>query len=543
MKRFALTPLFCLAISIVSAQSLTGTRVVTGLSSPIVFVQHPTNRSMQFIVQQGGIVKTVINGVVQGTPLVDLTTDVLSGGEQGLLGMAFAPDYSSSHHVYFNFTREGPVMQVARFTVSNSNPPTIDDNTRLDIISTPRANSNHNGGTIAFGTDGYLYIGMGDGGGSGDPTGNGQNPDTWLGKMLRIDPRTDDFPADPARNYHIPADNPFVDSIPIAAQKEIWSFGLRNPFKFSFDDPNLLGTGALIIGDVGQDAWEEIDYEPARQGGSNYGWRRFEGFSQFSASTLAYIPHATPSFVYNHSTGEAVIGGRVYRGLQLGSDYFGRYFYCDNVSGRIWSLRFYFDNAIGRWRAFDLREHTSDITPTLMGSPCSIDVDSFGELYVVDLNGNIVKISKTNATWLHDFSVQNTTIKSGSLRNVIGLDDRFLDLEPSTPLGLDAQVSFVGTTNRPSSTFLDFEAVGKVSTGSAALLRMYCKRWSDGQWVQVRAENMDATKRRFRAAGLSAATYVRAGDGRIEVRLLAHKSIQNSTGYRVSWDQVVATAR
>ncbi|MBS1714171.1 MAG: PQQ-dependent sugar dehydrogenase [Armatimonadetes bacterium] len=545
-KQFVVSIALAVSAAGASGQSLKATTVVTGLSSPIEIVQDPIRRNVQYIVEQGGVIKVRIDGVVRTMPLIDVSGSIVSGGEQGLLGMAVPAGFANGYF-YVNCTRPGPRMQVDRYTVTQGDPYVADPATRRTVIATARTNDNHNGGKIAFGPDGMLYIGIGDGGGSGDPEGNGQNPSTLLGKMVRIDPRTDDFPTDPERSYHVPADNPFVDNDPVVARKEIWSFGLRNPFKFNFDDPNLAGNGALVIGDVGQGAWEELDYEPyvrgaGSSGGANYGWGRFEGFAQFSDRALAYSPDTKPAYVYDHGKGETVIGGRVYRGLQLGPDAFGRYFFADYITRRLWSLRFYFDANVGRWRALDLREHTAEVGSDVIGGIVSIDVDSYGELFLVDLNGKVSSLTRTDSTWIKDLTVQDGKIKSGALRNLIGIDDKDLVLSTKAGLPATSTMTVVGQTNRSSSSFFDFDAVGRLSNGSKGLLRMYARRWTDGAYVQVRAENMDSTQRRFRVTGLPAATYVRASDGRVEIRLGVQvtQSVATST---VAWNQVLMSAR
>ena len=196
--------------------------------------------------------------------------------------------------------------------------------------------ANHNGGHLAFGPDGFLYVGIGDGGSGDDPLNTAQRPDTLLGKLLRINVLVGD--QDP-EGYVVPGDNPFVDGVPIPALPEIWAFGLRNPWKFSFDDPALGGTGAMLIGDVGQNAYEEVDYQPPAAGGRNYGWRVFEGAHPYIASPgPAYLPLVGPIAEYDHTVGHSITGGFVYRGYSLGAAYRGRYFYADFVTARVWSI-------------------------------------------------------------------------------------------------------------------------------------------------------------------------------------------------------------
>ena len=249
--------------------------------------------------------------------------------------------------------------------------------------------SNHNGGHLAFGPDGYLYIGLGDGGSANDPQNNAQNPNQLLGKMLRIDINVADGDA---AGYRVPPDNPFLDGVPIAALGEIWGFGLRNPWRYSFDDPVLGGSGALFIGDVGQNAREEIDYEPAQSGQRNYGWRMREGLIATSgapATTPAFLPLTNPMLDYGRSTGTTVTGGYVYRGRALGAIYVGRYFFADYGSGRLWSVAWQPDGA-GNAAVTNIVEHTAEIGS--VGPISSFGVDAGGELYLVILSGRVLKL-------------------------------------------------------------------------------------------------------------------------------------------------------
>jgi glucose/arabinose dehydrogenase len=249
--------------------------------------------------------------------------------------------------------------------------------------------SNHNGGHLAFGPDGYLYIGLGDGGSGNDPDHRAQNPNDLLGKMLRLDVNVTD--ADVA-GYRIPPDNPFLGGN--GARDEIWAFGLRNPWRYNFDDVARGGNGALIIGDVGQRSWEEVDYEPAGSGGRNYGWRNREGaHDNVLTRPLAYQPATDPVFEYDRSFGASITGGFVYRGNALGAAYRGRYFFADFVSGRVWSIALTIV-AGGEARASDRREHTAELGgAAVLGNISSFGVDADGELYLVNYSGTIVRIS------------------------------------------------------------------------------------------------------------------------------------------------------
>jgi glucose/arabinose dehydrogenase len=364
---------------------------VTGLTQPVAFVQDPGDPTMQYVVEQGGFVRLIRGGILQPTPFLDLRSSISSGGERGLLGIAFPFDYATSGRFFVDFTDLNGDTVVARFKRSGANPLVADPASRFDlrwstgerVIRQPFAN--HNGGTLQFGPDGNLYIGMGDGGSGNDPGNNAQNMGSLLGKMLRINVSVPD--GDPAGRA-IPPDNPF----PSGAAPEIWDIGLRNPWKYSFDDPARGGTGALIIADVGQNAWEEVDYEPAARGGNNYGWRNREGaHDNVTSLAPAFQPLVDPIFEYPHPTGFSITGGYVYRGASLGAAFRGRYFFGDFVSARIWSLALTVDPASGRATASDLREHTAELGP---GNVSSFGVDAAGELYFVDYsNGAIVRIA------------------------------------------------------------------------------------------------------------------------------------------------------
>ena len=256
--------------------------------------QDPSSASVQYIVEQSGRIRVIRNGVLQSTPFLDLTAKVSFGGERGLLGLALPPDYATSGRFYVNYTNNpaGHTV-VARFRRSTTNPLVADPATEFDFLW-PGGNrfitqpfANHNGGTLVFGPDGFLYIGMGDGGSGDDPFRNAQNPTTLLGKMLRLDVSVSDSDVE---GYNIPADNPFVSGTPAGVRPEIWSFGLRNPWKFSFDDPARGGSGAMVIGDVGQSTREEIDYQPSGRGGRNYGWVNKEG-------TLLHVNDSPPAYL------------------------------------------------------------------------------------------------------------------------------------------------------------------------------------------------------------------------------------------------------
>ena len=336
------------------------------------------------IVQQEGRIRVLSNGALQTTDFLNLTGDITTGGEQGLLGLAFPPNYGASGRFYIFFTNLAGDLVVSRF-MRSGNPLVADAGSRLDLrwstglrwISHP-TNENHNGGHLAFGPDGYLYVAVGDGGGGGDTPNNAQNLDSLLGKLLRIDVSVDNGDAG------VPANNPFIG----VGRPEIWDVGLRNPWKFSFD----AATGAILIADVGQDSREEINYEPAAAGGRNYGWSLREGRQDFTPSkTAAFLPLEEPIFDYDHAAGRSISGGFVYRGGALGPVFVGRYFFADFITARVWSI------ALTPTALAASSAPTCATTPPIsaqIGNVSAFGQDATGELYVVSWSrGEILRIT------------------------------------------------------------------------------------------------------------------------------------------------------
>jgi glucose/arabinose dehydrogenase len=370
--------------------------VASDISSPVVIVQDPVDRNILFVVQQGGAIRVVRNGVLLSGSFLDLSTSIVAGGEQGLLGMAFPPDTATSGRFFVNFTNPQGHTVVARFR--RTDPVVADRTSRFDLrwggasgpafIAQPFAN--HNGGNLVFGPDGYLYIGLGDGGSGSDPGHRAQNPSELLGKMLRVDVNVPD--SHPI-GYQIPPDNPFVGGRPVAARPEIWAFGLRNPWRYAFDDPMRGGTGALVIADVGQGSWEEVDYEPANRGGRNYGWRNREGAHDHVTSLPpAYTPLVEPIHEYSHSVGVSITGGTIYRGNALPQTFRGRYFFAD-LTGRVWSLALTINPTTREAAASDVREHTAELGGSQLGNITTFGVDADGELLIANYSdGRVLKI-------------------------------------------------------------------------------------------------------------------------------------------------------
>lgn len=343
--------------------------ITTGLSAP-VFLAQPLDDGRIFVVEQGGRIRVVLNGVLQTTPFLDITSKVLSGGERGLLSVAFHPQYATNRffYVYYTTRASGALaagdIVIERYTTT-TNPEVAGPTTAKLIITTAHSQqSNHNGGLVAFGPDGMLYAALGDGGGSGDPFQTGQNQNALLGSFLRLD-----IAGDP---YTIPASNPFFGQA--GKRGEIWAKGLRNPWRYAFDAP----TGLLYVADVGQNAHEEVDVVPATQAGVNYGWSIMEGASCFNPSTGCNQTGLTlPLIDYPHSEGCSITGGYVYRGSAI-PGIRGHYFYSDFCSSFLRSFRY--DNG----GAVDKKDW--GIT---MSSVTSFGVDFPGELYV--MSGNTIQ--------------------------------------------------------------------------------------------------------------------------------------------------------
>jgi glucose/arabinose dehydrogenase len=296
-----------------------------GFTSPVTITH--TGDSRLFVVDQPGSVFIVdSSGQVNPVPFLDITDRVTYVGEQGLLGLAFHPDYKNNGYLYVNYIGAGDSTHISRFTMISGNPEKADPQSEMKIMTISQPYKNHNGGNLAFGPEGYLYIGLGDGGSGGDPQNRAQNPVELLGKILRID-------VDHGNPYSVPESNPFYGLSPV--RNEIWAIGLRNPWRFSFDRK----THDLWIADVGQSELEEINFQPAgSHGGENYGWRCYEGDQPFNAAGCSPADSFTfPVYTFPHGDECSITGGFVYRGDSL-SPYYGKYFFADYCSDRIWTL-------------------------------------------------------------------------------------------------------------------------------------------------------------------------------------------------------------
>jgi glucose/arabinose dehydrogenase len=340
--------------------------VAEGFVDPVYLTHAGDGSGRLFVVEQAGVIRIIREGRILPTPFLDIRDRVTAGGEMGLLSVAFHPRYASNGRFFVNYTTEyGPRRTVIAEYRLSAGGLDVADRTERVILEIAQPFRNHNGGLNLFGPDGMLYIGMGDGGSGGDPLNNGQRLDTLLGKLLRID-------IDQGVPYQVPPDNPFVRRAGVLG--EIWAYGLRNPWRFSFDR----ASGRLFLGDVGQNRWEEIDLI---ERGGNYGWNIMEGAHCFRPSTgCDRRGLMLPIAEYPTSDGCAVTGGYVYRGSR-NPLLAGRYIFGDYCGGQIWTLR----ETAGRWRMERLRSTQLRIS--------SFGEDEAGELYVVDHLGPIFRLS------------------------------------------------------------------------------------------------------------------------------------------------------
>ncbi len=345
------------------------TQIVDNLFHPLAMVGAGDGTDRLFIVEQNGKIRVIQDNKLLTAPFLDIHSMVSPSAqgagysEQGLLSLAFSPNYKTDGLFYVDYTDVNGNSVVARYKVSASDPNVADPSSAVTILTQKQPYPNHNGGQLAFGPDGDLYIGFGDGGSEGDPQGNGQNLGTWLGKILRIDVSGD--------KYAVPKDNPFVNQQ--GALPEIWAYGLRNPWRFSFDRQ----TGDLYIGDVGQDQWEEVDFQPAGdKGGENYGWNLYEATHPYSGAA-APANLTMPVTEYSHQVGIAVMGGYVYRGTKIPA-LDGYYFYGDYGTGTVWSL---YRDAGGQWQNTVFMKNVGPIS--------AFGQDDEGELYLVNYGGYV----------------------------------------------------------------------------------------------------------------------------------------------------------
>jgi glucose/arabinose dehydrogenase len=345
--------------------------VVTGLSFPLYLTAPAGDFARLFVVEKTGGIRIVKDGVLLPDPFLDLSGRVSSGNEQGLLGLAFDPEYATNGRFVVHYTDLAGNTVLSRFQAA-VDPDRADLASEQVILTATQPASNHNGGQVTFGPDGFLYLGLGDGGSSGDPEGRGQDLSDLLGSILRIDVRAGD-------PYTVPTDNPLVGTP--NARPEIWSYGLRNPWRFSFDRAN----GDLYIADVGQNRFEEVDVSPAAAGGGkgvNYGWSIAEGAHCFHAAGCDLAGLTLPALEYSHSQGCSITGGYVYRGSAIPAVQ-GHYFYSDFCQRWVRSFR-YADGVV--------TEETSWPTLVTGGTIVSFGEDAAGEMYILEAEGRVLRI-------------------------------------------------------------------------------------------------------------------------------------------------------
>ncbi|MEM8937623.1 MAG: PQQ-dependent sugar dehydrogenase [Pseudomonadota bacterium] len=365
------------------------TRIASGLAAPL-FLQGRPGESDVFVTEREGVIRLLdpATGAVDPTPFLDIAASVGTAGEGGLIGFTPAPDYVTSGHIYVHVTNNSGDSEIRRYTRSSIDADIADPSSALIILTQAQPAGNHNGGWIGFGADGFLYIAFGDGGGSGDPFGNGQDLDTLLGAVLRIDPSSDDFPGDANRNYAVPAGNPFVG---VAGADEILAYGFRNPYRSSIDSV----TGDLCIADVGEGDIEEVDLLASGDlSGRNYGWPLREGTAtEQGADSPSFTP---PVLEYTHGPGprqgSSITGGYVYRGPI--AELVGRYFFADFISNNVWSVPV---SELTQGETLPSDEfilETDVLAPDAgsLGSIVSFGEDNAGNLFILTIGGDIFQI-------------------------------------------------------------------------------------------------------------------------------------------------------
>jgi glucose/arabinose dehydrogenase len=461
------------------------TLVTGGLTDPVFVANAGDGSNRLFIVQQTGQIRVYKSGSLLSTPFLNIVGSVSDftgvNGEQGLLAVAFDPGYSTNGYFYITYTTHtsDPVFAytttLARYRVSTTNPDQADPSTGRVLLSIPKKHTNHNGGMLAFGPDGYLYMSMGDGGSGGDPDGNAQNLHTLLGKLLRLDVNA--TPA-PGQTYVIPPGNPLYNSADPSVRKEIWAYGLRNPWRFSFDR----SAGSLYIGDVGQNAEEEVDFQAAATpGGQNYGWNVLEGNLCYSPSTNCTAPagYVAPVATYDHGTNDSygcsITGGYVYRG-SLYSLLAGVYFYGDFCSGKVLGL---IKNPDNSW--------TSGLMAATGFAISSFGEDESGELYLADYGGGrIYRIAAACAGATVDVRIAGSLIDAYCLSSGDSVRATYANVQ-NGPLEVHSTSNVFASERSFFGPYSSFNEV--MAYPNNRLTTHYWFPWYDGKdmmtWVMV----------------------------------------------------------
>jgi glucose/arabinose dehydrogenase len=368
-------------------------RVATSFNQPVFLTAIPDNSGRVLVVEKGGLIRilTPSTGAIAAPAFLDVSASIATDGERGLLGLALAPDFATSGVFYIYVTNTNGDNEVRRFRTLAGNRNQADATTGDVILRVPHPNfGNHNGGWIGFGPDGFLYVASGDGGGSGDPAGNAQNTSALLGKILRLDVASDAFASDPLRDYSVPASNPFASA---GGAPEVYAYGLRNPWRASFDN-----NGNLYVADVGQNSVEEINLIPAGSGALNFGWNRREGTIAYNgaANSAAFT---APVAEYQHGSGarqgNSIVGGYVYRGPNEGLR--GQYIFADYVSRNIWSIPVASLTQGQTFASSLFVERNIDFRPDVgsYSSITSFGTDQTGNLYILDGDGEIFIIENS----------------------------------------------------------------------------------------------------------------------------------------------------
>lgn len=486
------------AVAVVIAASnaqaqITFQRILSGLSSPVDVTYAPGDADRLFIVLQGGQIRIydLTTNTLKPTPFITVPL-VQSGGERGLLGLAFHPDYQTNGYFYVNFTdNSSGDTRVTRFTRTTDD--IADASSALKLLEVHQPFSNHNAGWIGFGPDGYLYVTMGDGGSGGDPGNRAQTiTNQLLGKMLRIDVDGDDFPSDPEKNYAIPADNPFVGA---TGDDEIFMYGLRNPWRSSFDRE----TGDLWIADVGQNAIEEITFRPAdAPGGQNYGWRLREGTngSQPNGGSI------DPIYQYNQgggaNNGFSITGGYVYRGPILGLQ--GSYFFADYVIGRVRSIHFDgttseedFDGS--NFHSFvNWSTQTTYVGGGTINNPSSFGEDLEGNLYCCDLSGGeVFRLTDMESQAAASFTATQGTYVAGDASSLAVSDDSDLSVRrANADVQSQTRIEIEGVSPTVSPSMIQITLESSVFARTQVIQTIELFNFSTGGWEQV--DSRDAAR-------------------------------------------------
>lgn len=478
----------CLAfaglISTAAFAQITRTTVISNVHRPVAIAQPPGDNSRMFVVEARGVSTVLARPLAPTSGRVScfnpstgaeiaqslVLTGLPSDQEQGILGLAFDPNYATNRYAYINVTLSGPERtEVIRYTVDNATNE-FNTSTALTIISIAQPYANHNGGTMRFGKDGYLYIGMGDGGSANDPGNRAQNIDNLLGKMLRLDVHGDDFPGDSTKNYHVPADNPYVGG---PGADEVWALGLRNPWKWSFDPPSMNGMDGLVIADVGQDQMEESNHVLANTAGVNYGWKTYEGTltTGLSGSVPITNPH-WPFFTYTHSVGMSESGGVIYRGTNLGTGIYGNYFVADFVGAWLTWMPMQFDLESGVLQNALLALTSSTFTPKVsMTQQSAVEADNNGEIWVCRYNnsslGNVGRLDLTggNSRSVSGTLVLNELIQGEYAPKGVTVEIR-MDSNPGNVIALTVGIAPDGRLKVPVPT-----GPGRISVNHGSWLR------------------------------------------------------------------------